>query len=597
MLSRRAFLRTIGVGAAAAGLGPFALGAGGRKRPNVILILTDDQGYGDMSCHGNPILKTPEMDRLHAESVRFTNFHVSAFCSPSRAAIMTGQYPGRTGAFRTSSGRTFVDKGAEMMGDVFQRNGYETAMFGKWHLGDNYPYRPQDRGFGHVLWHKCGGVGQISDYWGNDYFDDHYEEDGVIKPFKGYCTDVWFDGALGFIRKQRDRGRPFFVYLATNAPHGPYLVDRKYRDPYREMVTWSQGANFYGMIANIDENLGRLRRKLRQWGIEDDTILVFMTDNGTSKGGEFKGLTGEPTVGYNAGMRGHKSSHVEGGHRVPFFIRWPNGGISGGRDVDLLAGHIDILPSFVELCGLDPGRDDRIDGESLAGVLRGEETDLNNRIMFAQYHGGPYYRYQPQLWSDSCVMKEHWRLIDGKELYNTASDPAQRYDVSDEHPELVRQLRRAQEQWFRDIEGGMKSPHRIHLGSAKENPAMLTSHDWYLPVGNPPWSQGHVRGASYANGPWKVHVERDGRYRISLMRWPEELNKPIREPMRGKGIEAVRARLKIGGFDGTIAIGENDVAAGFTVDLRKGDTDLQSWLIDPDGKSRGAYYAKVQMLR
>ncbi|HEC03976.1 MAG TPA: hypothetical protein ENI81_10620 [Phycisphaerales bacterium] len=403
MLSRRAFLGTIGAGVAAAGLGAFASGAGGRKRPNVILILTDDQGYGDMSCHGNPILKTPEMDRLHAESVRFTNFHVSAFCSPSRAAIMTGRYPGRTGAFRTSSGRTFVDKDAEMMGNVFQRSGYQTAMFGKWHLGDNYPYRPQDRGFGHVLWHKCGGVGQISDYWGNDYFDDHYEENGVTKPFKGYCTDVWFDGALGFIEKQKDRGRPFFVYLATNAPHGPYLVDRKYSDPYRDKVTWSQGANFYGMIANIDENLGRLRRKLRQWGIEDDTILVFMTDNGTSKGGEFKELTGEPTVGYNAGMRGRKSSHVEGGHRVPFFIRWPNGGISGGRDVDLLTGHIDILPSLIELCGLDPPRDNRIDGESLAGVLRGQQTDLNDRIMFAQYHGAP----TTQRWRS---FDEHHRL-------------------------------------------------------------------------------------------------------------------------------------------------------------------------------------------
>ena len=167
--------------------------------PNVILILTDDQGYGDLACHGNPILKTPGLDELHAESVRLTDFHVMPFCTPTRASLMTGRSATRTGAYRTSSGRTMMHIDEVTMADVFAASGYATGIFGKWHLGDNYPHRPQDRGFGTTLWHRCGGVGQASDHWGNDYFDDIYERNGEFEQFEGYCTDVWFAGALEFI--------------------------------------------------------------------------------------------------------------------------------------------------------------------------------------------------------------------------------------------------------------------------------------------------------------------------------------------------------------------------------------------------------------
>ena len=260
-------------------------------RPNVILVMTDDQGYGDLACHGNPILKTPNLDRLYAESVRLTDFHVSPFCTPTRAALMTGRYPGRTGAYRTSSGRTMMHTDERTVANVFADAGYVTGMVGKWHLGDNAPHRPQDRGFQDVVWHRCGGVGQASDYWGNDYFDDTYERNGKFEKFEGYCTDVWFRESIRFI--EENQTKPFFLYLATNAPHGPYLVDPKWSRPYEESAKWGSGARFYGMIANFDHNLGELRRKLDELELAENTILMFMTDNGTANGGKFEGLDSE----------------------------------------------------------------------------------------------------------------------------------------------------------------------------------------------------------------------------------------------------------------------------------------------------------------
>ena len=323
--------------------------------PNVILILTDDQGYGDLSCHGNPILKTPALDQLYAESVRFTDMHVNSFCTPTRASIMTGRCATRTGAYRTSSARTMMHTDEVTMADVFTASGYVTGLFGKWHLGDSYPHRPQDSGFQNVLWHRCGGVGQISDYWGNDYFDDTYERDGKFEKFEGYCTDIWFEGALDFIEDSAKARKPFFAYIATNAPHHPFRVSEEYEAPYKTAATWRKGgaSKFFGMIANIDDNVAKLRRKLEEWELTEDTILIFMSDNGTAGGVEMDtdGLPA-PGKGYNAGMRGRKASIFDGGHRVPCFVHWPGGGMVGGRDAAQLAAGYDLLPTLVDLCEL-----------------------------------------------------------------------------------------------------------------------------------------------------------------------------------------------------------------------------------------------------
>ena len=226
-------------------------------RPNVIIVMTDDQGIGDLSYHGNPYLKTPNLDAFAGESVSLTNFHVSPLCTPTRSAIITGQYPIRNGAWATFKGRDAITHSHPTMADIFNDNGYQTAMFGKWHLGDNYPSRPTDCGFDYALHHSSGGVGELSDYWGNNYFDDVYLVNNEPKQFEGYCTDVWFDEAIRYIDENKDQ--PFFIYLATNAPHSPLIVADKYKAPYMQYEGIGiQSAAYLGMSANIDENFGKL---------------------------------------------------------------------------------------------------------------------------------------------------------------------------------------------------------------------------------------------------------------------------------------------------------------------------------------------------
>ncbi len=237
-----------------------------QTRPNVVLVMTDDQGYGDLSCHGNPILKTPQLDQLFQESVRLTDYHVSPTCSPTRSALMTGHWTDRTGAWHTILGRSLLRANEVTMGQVFANSGYVTGMFGKWHLGDNAPYRPEDRGFHEVIRHGGGGVSQTPDYWNNAYFDDTYLHNGQPEKVTGFCTDVWFQHAARFIRQHKESGKPFFAYIATNAPHGPMHAPESFSAPYQELGT--SVANFFGMIANIDDNVGQLRTLLREEGLD-----------------------------------------------------------------------------------------------------------------------------------------------------------------------------------------------------------------------------------------------------------------------------------------------------------------------------------------
>lgn len=296
----------------------FVLSINGSKQPNVVLVITDDQGYGDLSCHGNPVLKTPNLDELHRDSIRLTDYHVAPTCSPTRAALLTGHWTNRTGVWHTIMGRSMLRHNEVTIGQILAEGGYHTGMFGKWHLGDNYPYRPEDRGFQEVLRHGGGGVGQTPDFWDNAYFDGSYFHNGKAVPVKGFCTDVFFDYAKKFIRSVKNSGKPFFVYLCTNAPHGPMHAPEKYSKPYEKQGV--SVANFLGMIANIDDNVGAMRSFLKEEGLADDTIFIFTTDNGTSSGANI----------HNNGMRGRKGSEYDGGHRVPFFVHWPKGGRLGG---------------------------------------------------------------------------------------------------------------------------------------------------------------------------------------------------------------------------------------------------------------------------
>jgi len=554
------------------------------SRPNIIIVMTDDQGYGDLSCHGNPILKTPNLDRLHAESVRFTDFHSSPFCTPTRAALMTGNYPGFTGAFRTSSGRTMMHRDEKTIANLFGGNGYTTGMVGKWHLGDNAPHRPQDRGFQDVVWHRCGGIGQASDHWGNDYFDDTYERNGKFEKFEGYCTDVWFREGMRFI--EENQSKPFLLYLATNAPHGPYRVPPEWAKPY----TSNKGvanANFYGMIANVDHNMGLLRDHLTKLGLSQNTILIFMTDNGTAGGGKFKGLDSEPLVGYNAGMRGKKSSLYDGGHRVPFFVHWPNGNLTGGKDIDTLAAHIDVLPTLADLCGLEVSDEYQTDGVSLKPLLTGSETPWKRKHLVVQFHGGAYARsFPPKPYEYSVVMTERWRLVnsDAEGLFDIQADPAQRSNLAENHPDIVAQLRADYDQFWNKVSPRLTAV-RIDVGHPAENPTVLCSQDWYMPTGNPPWNFNAIKKLPKVTGPWMLQVKKDGRYRITLRQFPEAANKPV---------IADRAKIEIAGQTMEQPVKADSKGVVFELNLRSGPTELVTYLYDKNGKAGGAYFTEVE---
>ncbi len=566
--------------------------------PNVIFILTDDQGYGDLACHGNPWIQTPNLDKLHSESIRFTNYHVGTTCAPTRAGIMTGKYCNKVGAWHTVKGRQIVYPEEKMLAEFFNEAGYSTGIFGKWHLGDNYPYRPQDRGFQEALIHGGGGVGQQPDYWENDYFDDTYFHNGEPKKFKGYCTDVWFSEALKFI--ERNKQKPFFCYVSTNAPHGPFNVEDKYSDPYKENPN-IPNPNFYGMITNIDDNIGILRNKLDELGLSRNTILIFMTDNGTSAGATFD-KSSNVSKGYNAGMRGRKGSPFEGGHRVPFFIHWPYR-FDSNKDITEITSHIDIAPTLIDLCDIQLKNEIDFDGVSLKPLLQNETIDWPERTIVTDTQRKEFL----EKWKSYAVMTAQWRLV-GKKLYDIKADPGQKNDIAEKHPEVIKQLIAEYEIWWDDVSQNAERYSYIKVGSSQENPTRLNSHDLHLENGSTAWNQGHVRLLGVANGFWPVEVVESGTYEISICRWPKEsgLNLNDKAPKgeavsggkpypEGKSISINKASLKINEIVKTIDIDPNSKAAVFQLNLEKGRYFWESWFTDENGEDiRSAYYVYVK---
>jgi len=377
------------------------------ERPNVILIITDDQGYGELACHGNKIIKTPNLDRLYRESTRFTAFHVSPTCSPTRASLMTGRHEFRSGVTHTIFERERLSLDAVTIAQVLSQAGYGTGIFGKWHLGDEEPYQPHNRGFDEVFIHGAGGIGQTyecscGDVPDNTYFDPVIRHNTTFVKTKGYCTDVFFTQALRWIKE--NRARRFFAYLATNAPHSPYVCPEKYLKPYLDAGLDEKSAAYYGMITNLDENVGRLVRKLDEWALTERTLVIFMTDNG------------HPLANlYNAGMRGNKGTAYEGGTRVPAFFRWP-GRIKAGADVDRLAAHIDMFPTLVELCGATYPRELKLDGRSLVPLLKDPKTTWPDRYIFVHVGRWPRGKASDSKYSRCAVRSQRFRSGNSHEL-------------------------------------------------------------------------------------------------------------------------------------------------------------------------------------
>ena len=432
--------------------------------PNVVLVITDDQGYGELACHGNKVIKTPNLDRLHSLSVRLTAFHVSPTCAPTRASLMTGRHEFRSGVTHTIHERERLGLDAVTVAQMLKGAGYTTGIFGKWHLGDQEPYQPHSRGFDEVFIHGAGGIGQsypgsCGDAPGNTYFDPAIRHNRTFVKTKGFCTDIFFTQALRWIKANKER--PFFAYITTNAPHGPLICPDSYVEPYLKAGLDKGAAAFYGMITNIDDNVGILMKKLDEWNLTEKTLLIFMTDNGSaqagprSRRGKRKGKEQDkpaaaPLALYNAGMRGKKGSTYEGGTRVPCFLRW-KGRIPEGVDVGALAGHVDLFPTLAQLCGGRVPNDRQLDGRSLVPLLENPKADWPDRYLFSHRGRWGKGKAADSMYAGCSVRSQRFRLVNNKELHDIAADPGETTNVIDKHPEVVAAMRKAYDQWWSEV--------------------------------------------------------------------------------------------------------------------------------------------------
>ena len=570
-------------------------------RPNVIIVMTDDQGYPELSAHGNPILKTPFLDKLYAQSLRLIDYHASPMCTPTRGSLMTGLDPARHGAINVSSGRTLLRKNLPTMADLLRQQGYSTGIFGKWHLGDNYPYRPQDRGFEETLWFPSSHIGSVPDHWGNNYFDDTYRWNGKLKKFTGYCTDIFFDHAIDWIKQRTSAEEPFFAYLPTNTPHGPFyapdedikvMKDRVAKLTLPNMAPHAKSnlIRYLAMIRNFDTNMGRLMTFLNEAGLEENTILLFMTDNGSTFGHAY----------YPAGMRGRKTQLWEGGHRVPCFIRWPGGSLGNPRDIGGLTQTQDLLPTLLDLCGIKTTRE--FDGISLGPALRNRAAVPEERMLVINYSRMPGTLDFPTPDSPSILRREsgavlwkRWRMLRDSELYNLETDPLQKKNVIDAHPKVTAKMRAHLDNWWDSVGETANEPQRVIIGHDAANPMMLTACEWLDVFID---QQRQIRRGDQKNGYWELDVAKAGRYEFELRRWPREANIPLSAAYNGQGaLPITQARLFINRESVNKPVKLHDKAAKFTVTLPSGPVRLHTWFAE--GRSNpicGAYYVYVKRI-
>ena len=488
--------------------------------PNVILIITDDQGYGDLSFNGNPNIITPALDNFAAESVRFNNFYVSPVCAPTRSSLMTGRYSLRTGVRDTYNGGAIMASSEVTIAEMLKQGNFTTGIFGKWHLGDNYPSRPSDQGFDESLIHLAGGMGQVGDftnYFKKDtsYFDPILWHNNEQKPYKGYCSDIFTENAIEFIEKNKNN--PFFCYLSFNAPHNPLQVPDEYYQAYKtldptdgidpELIpnekisekTKDNTRKVYAMVTNIDDNLKKLFNKVDELGIKDNTIVIFMTDNGPQH------------ARYVAGMKGRKSSVYNGGIRVPFFLRFP-AMFSGNQEVNQITAHIDLLPTLSKLCNVEMPIDRKIDGRSFIPSINSEK--LPERSFFSYWT-----RKYPELYNNIALQRGQFKLI-GKtdynspienfELYDTYNDPFEKNNLVTQKKSIALSLKKEMHQTFLELVNSenLKNPPRIMLGSDFENPVYLNRND--------AGGQRAVWNQEQAYSFWKVDINKEGLYDLKF---------------------------------------------------------------------------------
>ncbi|MEQ1749871.1 MAG: sulfatase-like hydrolase/transferase [Prosthecobacter sp.] len=438
-------------------------------QPNVLLIITDDQGYGDFSIHGNTHLQTPNIDKLGNTGVRFDRFYVNSFCAPTRAALLTGRWPLRTGCHGVTHNREAMKASEITMAEAMKAGGYRTACIGKWHNGEQFPFTPQGQGFEHVFGFNNG-------HW-NNYFDATLLRGSTQEPTKGYITDVLTDDAMQFITAKQKK--PFFCYLAYNAPHSPYQVPNQYFDKFKAEGFDDNVAAFYGMCENIDDNVGRLLAHLDTLKLTENTLVVFLTDNG--------GTAGVKT--YNAGMRGGKVSVHEGGTRVPLFMRWPAANWTPHLVKEITA-HMDLLPTIMDLCDVKMN-DSKLDGVSLKPLLQ-KSGSWPVRTLFTHNPIDETNKFP------GAVRTQRYRLVreikgaaggskakanDASatpwQLYDMTDDPGEAKDIAADHADIVKQLSAQYDTWFADISSAGLQRFPLPIGHSEQNPVELHAPQSY----------------------------------------------------------------------------------------------------------------------
>ena len=458
-------------------------------QPNVILIMTDDQGYGDLGITGNPNIITPTIDAFAERSLRFNNFHVSPVCAPTRSSLMTGRYSLRTGIRDTYNGGAIMSDSEVTIAEMLKQADYATGIFGKWHLGDNYPSRPGDQGFDESLIHLAGGMGQVGDFTNyfkkeTSYFDPTLWHNNQPEYYEGYCSDIFTDNAIDFIKKNHKK--PFFCYLSFNAPHTPLQVPDEYYQLYKELdplngfnsddlhgIEMSEkdkeaARKVYGMVTNIDDNLAKLFREIEELGIKENTIIIFMTDNGPQQ------------IRYVGGMKGRKSSVYNGGIRVPFYLQYP-AKFKKPKDIEGMAAHIDLLPTLAELCNAPLPKDRKIDGKNLLPLI--ENRWVEERSFYSYWT-----RKYPELYNNMALQRGDYKLVGRTdfdavlrdfELYNIGKDPNERYNIINQNIEIAADLKLEMDETYSELINSRNfvSPPRITIGSEHENPIFLNRND------------------------------------------------------------------------------------------------------------------------
>jgi len=396
------------------------------KQPNIILIMSDDQGWGDLSCKGNTNLSTPNIDNLAKTGVTFDRFYVSPVCSPTRAELLTGRYHVRGGVYATSTGGERLDLDEETIAEVFKQAGYNTAAYGKWHNGMQPPYHPNARGFDDYY-------GFCSGHWGN-YFSPMLEHNGEITTGEGYVIDDFTNHGIQFI--EDNKNNPFFLYLPYNTPHSPNQVPDKWwnkfenidlklsnREPDREDILQTKAA--LAMCENIDWNVGRIVKKVEELGLSENTIIIYLSDNGPN------------TWRWNDGMKGKKGSTDEGGVRSPLIVKW-QGTFNPGKNITQIAAAIDLLPTLSDLAQVEYSPKNELDGVSLKPLLFDEKTNWEDRYIFNH-------------WRKTSIRNQDYRMDYDGQLFDMRNDPGQKNDIASEHPEITKQLLEALQQWKTEV--------------------------------------------------------------------------------------------------------------------------------------------------